>query len=345
MRRWAAAGVGCGGHCCCDKRGRRRRSLIAVRTLVLVGLIALLAAGCAEAKGTHVEISADLPPAPSAWPRTPTFSPHSCWSRSNANDVTFQVAPSVPALKTVNATPPTELVRRLLARFGDPSFVRGIEIGAPPKLQGVFPKEPPTDALWAYISAPLANQVAPPGITPDEAGQRTLAYWETELIGGALRDDFCRAGNQSLMGWSVSGQVHGISEGALNQRFPNPSPSEFRTRVAAVGKRYGFTATSVRFVRPRELAPIVVVETDRDRKKFVADVAAIVDLLDPRSSSGHRGAVTFEGFFFEARDAKGPFVRVYNAYRGEIMGGQWSADPCAYPYEHGGPVRAKPCPE
>jgi hypothetical protein len=282
-----------------------------------------------------VVISADLPPAPSTWPPSPTFSPRSCWSRSKANDVSFQVAPSVAVLQNANSTPPTELVRRLLARFGDRSFVRGIELGTPPKLRGVFPKRPPNDGLWAYISAPMADQNVPAGITPDEAGQRTLAYWQTELIGGALRDDFCRAGSQSLIGWSVAGHVQGISEGALNQRFPNPSPNEFRTRVALVGKRYGYRATSVRFVRPRELAPIVIVETDRDRRKFVADVAAIVNLLDPRSTSGHRGAVTFEGFFFEARDAKGPFVRVYNAYRGEIMGGQWSADQDSYPFPHG----------
>jgi hypothetical protein len=105
--------------------------------------------------------------------------------------------------------------------------------------------------------------------------------------------------------------------------------------VALVGKRYGFRATSIRFLRPRELAPIVVVETDPDRKEFVADVAAIVDLLDPRSSSGHQSALTFEGFFFEARDTKGAFVRVHNVYRGEVMGGQWSWDRSSYPYPHG----------
>ncbi|MEK6274056.1 MAG: hypothetical protein AABM30_01805 [Actinomycetota bacterium] len=112
-----------------------------------------------------------------------------------------------------------------------------------------------------------------------------------------------------------------------------------------MGRRYGFRPTSVRFLRPRELAPIVVVETDRDRKKFVADVAAIVNLLDPRSSSGHKGAITFEGFFFEARDTDGPFVRVSNVYRGEVAGSQWSWDRCAYPYQHSEPVGAKPCPE
>jgi hypothetical protein len=243
-------------------------------------------------------------------------------------------APSVPASPSAHPTPPRELVRRLLERFGDRSVIRSIRVGAPPphrKLRHVFPGErPPADALWAYISAPRAVE--------EDGAALALAKWETALVGGALRDDFCRAGGRPLVGWSVAGQPDsGISDGtfALNQRFPNPSRREFRNRVDLVGKRYGFRATSVRFLRPRELAPIVVVETDRDHKEFVADVPAIVDLLDPRSTSGKQIAVTFEGIFFEARDADGPFVRVLNAYRGESMGGQWSADPGSYPYPHG----------
>jgi hypothetical protein len=261
-------------------------------------------------------------------------------------------APSVPASRSAHPTPPRQLVRRLLERFGDRSVVRAITVGAPPphrKLRHVFPgQRPPPDALWAYISAPKAVQITSRRLTLEEGATLDFAQWETTLVGGALRDDFCRAGGKSLVGWSVEGQPgDGVSDGtfALNQRFPNPTRREFRDRVALVGKRYGFRATSIRFLRPRELAPIVVVATDRDRKKFVADVAAIVDLLDPRSTSGKQSAVTFEGFFFEARDADGPFVRVENAYRGEIMGAQWSADRCAYPYPHAGSTGEKPCPE
>jgi hypothetical protein len=72
----------------------------------------------------------------------------------------------------------------------------------------------------------------------------------------------------------------------------------------------------------------------------VADVPSIVNWLDPRNGQ----AITFEGFWFEARDANGPFVRVENVYRGEVEGGQWSADPCDYPYMHFGPLaRGNPC--
>lgn len=324
----------------CDKRKIGGVVSFDVRGLVLVGSIALLAAGCSGSKAPHVLIAADLPPAPSTWGSYPKFSRHSCWSRPGAH-VVARSAPSAPALRTAHPTPPAELVRRLLARFADRALIRRIEIGPPPprgKIKGFFAgKRLPKDALWAYVSAPKASQVATSPIAPKEAGRRELAYWETELIGGALRDDFCRAGGRPLVGWSISGVVNGAANGAhaLNQRFPNPSPAEFRARVALVGKRYGFRTTSIRFLRPRELAPIVVVETDRDRKKFVGDVAAIVELLDPRSSSGDQSALTFEGFFFEARDTDGPFVRVDNAYRGDIMGGQWSADRNSFPYPHG----------
>ena len=101
---------------------------------------------------------------------------------------------------------------------------------------------------------------------------------------------------------------------------------------------------SLRLLRPLDYAPLLVVSTDRDRKEFVHDVPEIVALLNPTSSAGDNTAVTFEGFFFEARDAKGPFVSVENVERGEAMGGQWSWDRCVYPYPHSEPPGAPPCP-
>ena len=103
----------------------------------------------------------------------------------------------------------------------------------------------------------------------------------------------------------------------------------------------GFRVVSLWLLRPLQRAPLLVVETDRDRKSFVADVPSIVDWLDSRNGA----AVTFEGFLLEARDAKGPFARVENVERGEAEGGQWSADPCDYPYAHSGPLslRGNPC--
>jgi len=97
-------------------------------------------------------------------------------------------------------------------------------------------------------------------------------------------------------------------------------------------------------LRPRQLAPLLVVETSRDRKLFVGDIPAIASLLDPIVTGAGQNASTFEGFMLEARDANGPFVRVNNVHRGEAAGGQWSWDRCVYPYEHSQPIAAKPCP-
>jgi hypothetical protein len=200
-------------------------------------------------------------------------------------------------------------------------------------------KRPPNDAVWAYVDAPLAAFDPTAYPSPERVRAYELAHWEAELVGGALRDDFCRAGGPTLAGWTLSRTAinGGVSDQtfALNQRFPNPSPSRFRARAALAGKRYGFRVKSIRFLTPVERAPIVVVQTSRERKAFIKDVAAIVDVLDHKSIYRHRYGVTFEGIFFEARDEKGPFVRIEQANRGEIMGGQWSAERDAYPYGHG----------
>jgi hypothetical protein len=97
-------------------------------------------------------------------------------------------------------------------------------------------------------------------------------------------------------------------------------------------------------LRPRQLAPLLVVRTDRDRKAFVHDIPAIMRLLDPISSASTRSAVTFEGFFFEAVDHGGAFVSLNNLERGQTEGGEWSWNRCVYPYPHSEPAGAKPCP-
>ena len=115
-------------------------------------------------------------------------------------------------------------------------------------------------------------------------------------------------------------------------------------RTAAIGARYGFRVVSLKLLRPRQLAPLLVVTTERGRRAFVRDVPAIMRLLDPIRTGHQQTALTFEGFYLEARDAQGAFVRVDNVFRGEVMGGQWSWDRCVYPYNHSEPIGAKPCP-
>jgi hypothetical protein len=308
--------------------------------------LSLLAAGCGGTKPAgpdpSIRVRAELPPSPDTWPHYPTFPASSCWTRPFGGGRPLEAAPSEPVES--NPTPPgaKELVRRLVTRFGDRRFVKRIEIASPPPitlqhLRGYFAGvRPPADAVWAYVAAPA----------PKRPSEQMIAQWEAGLVVGALRDDFCAAGGAPLVGWSIGRGGIGLSDRAqaLEQRFPNPSPAAFRARVALVGRRYGFTVDELRLLRPRQLAPLVVVRTDRDRKAFVHDVPAIMGLLDPVSNTRSGSAVTFEGFYFEAVDARGAFVRLENLDRGQSEGGQWSWDRCVYPYAHSEPAGAKPCP-
>ena len=316
------------------------------RAAVLVAA-AVAAAGCSS---NHVRVAADRPPSPATWPAYPHF-PRSCWTRPPTSIGVTRVAPSYPPRRTAHPTPPREIVRRALARFGDRSFIRRVELGPPPPVTFMHLKgwynggRPPRDGLWAYIAAPKAVPPRWPP-TPRQSRDYTIAEWEVELLQGALRDEFCAAGGRPLVGWGVAGFGRSVSDRtfAFGQRFPNPKPQEFRARVAAVGREYGFDVVSLRLLRPLGYAPLLVVSTGRDRKSFVHDVPAIMSLLNPIANGGKSTAFTFEGFFFEARDAMGPFVRVDGVDRGEAMGGQWSWNRCAYPYAHFDQAFARPCP-
>ena len=315
--------------------------------------VAMLAAGCG---GSHtqvdpsVRVSAAPPPSPSTWPDYPTFSAHSCWARNVSGGV-LRAAPSVPVRSVTHPASPTRIAQLLLQRFGDDRYVRKVVFAGPPPntlshLKGYFGGvRPPFDARWAYISAPLAG-LQPAKPTPEQVGEQMVASWEANLVAGGLRDDLCAAGGAPLVGWTIGRDGARVADQnyALEQRFPNPTARAFRRRVELVAKRYGFRVASLRLLRPRQVAPLLVVQTDRSRKDFVADVPAILALLDATTGGHGAAALTFEGFFFEARDAKGPFVRTENVYRGEVEGGEWSWSRCVYPFPHSEPALAKPCP-
>lgn len=290
---------------------------------------------------TTVSVPPQNPPSPASWPAYPRFSKQSCWGRPS--DRGAPIERSAPSFGTASPTgapvAPKLLARRLLARLGDRRYIRRITLApAPPATGGRLRSfyagaHPPRDALWATIVAPAAklSQGHP---APAETVRETAAYWEGMLIGGALRDDLCVAGGPPLVGWTVTGgQGGGFSEQweAFDQRFPNPSATAFRKRVALVGRRYGFRVVSLRLLRPLQLAPLLIVETSRDRTAFVKDVPRILSLLNPST----RAALTFEGFFFEAEDAHGPFVETSGGVRGQRWGGQWSSNPNVYPFVHG----------
>lgn len=290
---------------------------------------------------TTVSVQSANPSSPASWPAYPRFSKHSCWGRpSDAGAPIERSAPSSGTSSPIGKPVAPELIaRRLLSRLGDRRYIRRIRFAPAPaptsaRLHAYYAgRRPPRDALWATIVAPAAklSQGRP---APKQVVRQNAAYWEGMLVGGALRDDLCVAGGAPLVGWTVTGgQGGGFSESweAFNQRFPNPPQAAFRKRVALVGRRYGFRVLSLRLIRPLQLAPLLIVETSRERASFVKDVPTILSLLDP----SNRGAATFEGFFFEAEDAHGPFVETSGGVRGQRWGGQWSWSPDVYPFDHG----------
>lgn len=295
---------------------------------VALVVLVLLLAGCGGGAAKPVVIGADLPPPSTTWPRYPVF-PASCWTRTTPGKPLAD-APSYRTAPTHGT--PARIASALLARFGDRRYVERIVFASPPPVTrqhtGWFPHaQPPQDALWAYVAVSQPNGLI----------AKQVAEWEASLVTGALRDEICAAGRAPLVGWRADGQT-GVSDSAqaLGQRFPAQSRAVFMRRLALVGERYGFGVVSVRFLRPLQAAPLVVVRTSRPRKEFVKDVVPIMQLLDPRDGQ----AVTFEGFFFAAEDAKGPFVSVFDVYRGQVMGGQWAWDPCELPYPHSAPLNS-----
>jgi hypothetical protein len=316
-----------------------------------VGLLLLLAAaGCGGTQRAAIPYDAQLtvraaaPPSPATWNDYPLVFPHSCWTRPGNGVMRF--APTVLAGPRER---PARIAAQVLAGL-DRDAIRSIALDSVPHRaivhrKGYFANAlPPGDALWADVVAPAAGYpLAHP--TPAQVQRESRAEWEVGLATGALRDRLCTARGRPLAGWDLDGHLQGISDGgqALAQRFPNPAPDRFRALVARAARRYGFRVVSLRLLRPLQLAPDLVVRTDRDRSAFVRDLPALVSLLDPRTSAHAQTAMTFEGFRLVAEDVRGrPFASVESAYRGQAMGGQWSANPCVYPYPHGEPALQKP---
>jgi hypothetical protein len=104
---------------------------------------------------------------------------------------------------------PDVLAKRLLVRLGDRRFVTDIHFGPPPPItfqhRGYWRNAlPPKDALWAYITAPLAQirDGDPEGVSRYEH-----ASWEAELVRRALRDELYAAGGAPLVGSTVPGST------------------------------------------------------------------------------------------------------------------------------------------
>ena len=316
-----------------------RALVIGIVAAVLVGLT-----GCAAARTQvvselpQIAIAADKPPSPATWPKYPHFSQHSCWADATHRGV-LRTAPSYLPPPMRRHLRPAEIARRFLAHFGDRRYIQSLALTSsrPAYLMNpIFRFHPPADGLSVIEHAPLAD-LGDAKATPNDALVHGIASWEAGLVFGGLRDDFCSAGGVPLV--SAYGHGDGASTAdsmyALEQRFPNPSPAEFRRRVALVGKRFGFHVVSLRLLRPEQIAPLLIVRTSRTRNRFSPEVPQIQELLDPTSIGRADVAETFEGFFFAAEDARGPFIYIERLNRGTGEGGQWAASENLLPFPHG----------
>lgn len=320
----------------------------------VLGAIAAVAGACGggissrypSAAAVNIRVPPQKPPSPTTWSPYPQFSQQSCWESPFLKGevrAVRRLAPSDAPSSHRHRTSPETVAHHLLAHFGDERYIRSIRFSpAPPavgrRVHALYAGgHPPRNSLVAKIVVRSRRPLLTEHPRPQSLTNAVIS-WEATLVGGALRDDLCSTGTAPLVAWHGAGAA-GLSERvfALDQRFPNPSRAAFRRRVSLIGRRYGFHVVSMRLLRPLQSAPLLIVGTDRPQKAFVHDIPAIMNLLDPTSSANDQTADTFEGLFFAVENADGPFAEVQYAVRGSGESGEWSSDPCDYPYMVVGP--------
>ncbi len=161
------------------------------------------------------------------------------------------------------------------------------------------------------------------GVTPGSSGHRIY-----------ISDATARAdGTSDLARWKTSLRVD--ARRAPEERFHNLPPRTFLARLHSAAARYGFTITSVRFYKPRQLAPYVRVET-RHYLRLAHAVAAIERAINPHGGTSDLGGWSYEGFYFQADDERGiPFIIASTLTRGQVAGSQWARSEQLYPGAHG----------
>lgn len=135
--------------------------------------------------------------------------------------------------------------------------------------------------------------------------------------------------------WKVELQRRAREE--TDRRFPNVSQATFLRRLRAAAEQYDFEILAVRFLRPKQFAPRVIVQSD-EVEELAADLPSFIRSIDPKArTADDRTGWAFEGFLLEARDSRGvPAFTIYNWWRGRSPGGgQWAREESLYPFSHG----------
>ena len=178
-------------------------------------------------------------------------------------------------------------------------------------------------ALAAGCSSGSNHSVLHQGIGPGSSGKVVV-----------ISDHQARqAGRSTRFSWHK-----GLEERAQehpHQKFENPARSEFRHRLRELARDHGFTVISARVLRPRQDAPMVVVETTRYRE-LARSTPSILRALNPKDRGGDGEGWHYEGFYWEARDERGvPFLVASTLTRGQAEGQQWARSEALYPFQHG----------
>jgi hypothetical protein len=149
------------------------------------------------------------------------------------------------------------------------------------------------------------------------------------------QEDVTRA-QAAFQEWAREGQERG-RRGTTKQVFDNLTPAELRRRLATLAKAEDFTIVRVKFLRPRQLAPVVIVRTTH-YVRLARATNSILRRIDPKlRSNDDRTGWRYEGFFFEAQDEHGiPFLGAFNFWRGpHAGGGQFARSDQLFPFAHG----------
>jgi hypothetical protein len=124
---------------------------------------------------------------------------------------------------------------------------------------------------------------------------------------------------------------------APHQVFKNPPQDLLKSALHSEARSNHFRVVSIQMLRPRQLAPKIVVETTHYLALARATPSILVRLDPRRPSADDRKGWAYEGFYFEAEDERNvPFLIVSNFWRGRNGGGgQFARSDALFPYPHG----------
>lgn len=162
------------------------------------------------------------------------------------------------------------------------------------------------------------------GISPGVSGHRIVISDATAVRAGK------RIREQWLADIALAGREY------PKQRFHNLPESLFRARLSAAAASDQFTVKRVEFLHPRQLAPLVIVQSRHYLAMAHLFGAVLSKSIDPIRRH-RRPEEAFEGVFFEAQDERGvPFIIVSGVDRGPNPGGgEWARSEELYPGPHG----------